>query len=228
MKTTFAYLLSAVLLAGCTPDATTNRGPDDEPILPPTAPPATSGNEDTTFDHMNDQDVDPWELLARMEEEGPPEFSSRLHSCPKMKYATIGRVLASRGVDLAAGGTTAGGIWTDSDQALGVANYAARAPEAIDLTTASAAKLFDIWVAAAPEIIANMPNRPECMVGGVGTSFFNASGQCTADGISCLIGLPATLNHVQLCNVVVTSASTPELGQTIAVAALASAAHTCE
>ncbi len=225
------HMISGILVAalvGCT-DSPAPKEPGPTNLTQPTSPPATSGSTDTTFDHQNDLDVDPFALLAQMQEDGPPEFSARLHSCPKMKYQTIGRLLASRGIDLGnANPDSAGNIWSSSDQALGVANYAARVPEQTELTTASAAKLFDIFVAAAPEIIANMPNRAECMIGGVGTQMFDASGQCTLDGISCLIGSPATLTHVQLCNVILTQASTPELGKIIAVASLAAAAHTCE
>jgi hypothetical protein len=228
MTTMRNYMVFALLLGACTPEGS-SLPPPEGPAVPPTAPPPTSGNEESTFDHMNDYNVDPWALLEQMQEEGPPEFSSRLHSCPKVRYGTLGRILSSRGIDLGnAAETSAGFIYSNSDQALGVANYPARIAEASDLTTASAAKLFDIWVAAAPEIIASMPSRPECTIGGVGTSFFNEAGQCNADGISCLIGQPATLNHVQLCNLILGQASTPELGRVIAVAALASAAHTCE
>jgi hypothetical protein len=217
----------AMLAAGCLSDG---EGPatGDGVTPPPTAPPGTAGDEETTFDHDN-QYKDPWEILEQREQEGPPEFSARLHSCPKMRYGTIGRVLTSRGVDLGAqANTSAGFIYRTSDQALGVANYGARVPESTELTTASAAKLFDIWVAAAPEIIANMPNRAECQVGGVGAKMFNDQGQCTADGITCLIGYPATATHLELCNQILASASTPERGRIIAVASLAAAAHTCE
>ena len=130
-----------------------------------------------------------------------------------MKYATIGRMLASRGVDLnATGETTAGRMWRDADQALGVANYAARQRENLELTTAAAGKLFDIFVQAAPEIIAAMPNRAECQVGGVGAVLFNGSNQCDADGITCLIGVPATASHLELCNLTVSMASDIETG----------------
>src|SRR5690242_16358183 len=59
----------------------------------------TSGGSDNTFDHPSDQ-VDPFEVLARIQQEGPPEISSRLHSCQKLKYATLGNVLTQLGVDL--------------------------------------------------------------------------------------------------------------------------------
>jgi hypothetical protein len=201
-------------------------GPGDPPH---TAPPATSGDENTTFDHDNTAAVDPYELLDRLAQEGPPEVRARFHSCSKIRYGTIGRLLASRGVNL--GDTAefaAGNLYTTSDQALGVANYGARIPETTELTTASAAKLFDIFVAAAPEIMANMPNRPECQIGGVGAALFNADGQCMPDGITCLMGKPASIGHIDLCNSFVAAAATPDQGRVIATAAMAAAAHTCE
>ncbi len=194
------------------------------PIPEPTA----AGGVEGTFDHMNG-DVDIWDVLRRMQEEGPPRFAARAHGCPKMKYRTLGRVLASRGVDLASMEPgSAGRLWREGDQALGAPNYAARIPEAPDLTTASASKMFDIFVAAAPEVIASLATRPECTVGGVPTAMFNAQGQCTADGVTCLLGVPAQGAHLELCNRILGQASTPERGRIIAVAALMAAANTCE
>jgi hypothetical protein len=186
-----------------------------------------SGGEDNTFDHPETQ-IDVWELLERLSEEGPPRYTSRVHSCAKIRYATVGRILESRGVNLGGTGVTAGGLYTGGDQALGAPNYAARSRESIDLTTAGASRLFDIFVAAAPEIIAQMPLRTECMIGGIGTEMFDPSGACNADGISCLTGVPATPSHIELCNLTVQRASDPELGKNMAVAVLAAAAHTCE
>lgn len=225
--------LCAALLAatGCLSDPEpykpgTGFPDDNDPLTPPTAPPGTgSENPDNVFDHDNNLDKDPWELLKQQEEQGPPEFSSRLHSCPKIKYATLGKILGDLGVNLNNTATTSGGfLYRNADQALGVANYAARVAESSDLTTASAAKLFDIWVAAAPEIIANMANTAACQ----GVTMFDAGNKCTADGISCLQGTPASPAHVELCNVVVTSATTVDKGKIMAVAAIAAAAHTCE
>ncbi len=194
------------------------------PIPEPTA----AGGVEGTFDHMNG-DVDIWDVLRRMQEEGPPRFAARAHGCPKMKYRTLGRVLASRGVDLQSmDPASAGRLWREADQALGAPNYAARIAEAPDLTTASASKMFDIFVAAAPEIIANLASRPECTVGGVPAAMFNAQGQCTADGVTCLLGVPAQGAHLELCNRILGQASTPERGRIIAVAALMAAANTCE
>lgn len=215
--------LAAAALAACAAE-------DDAPAPEPEPLPEgnASGGEDNTFDHEDTQ-VDVWELLERLQAEGPPKYTARVHSCPKIRYETIGRVLASRGVDLGAGGAvSAAGLYGGGMQALGAPNYAARARENIDVTTAGASRLFDIFVAAAPEIIANMPNRPECQIGGVGATMFNASNQCTAEGITCLTGYPATAGHVELCNLTVQRASDVELGKQLAVAVIAAAAHTCE
>jgi hypothetical protein len=57
---------------------------------------------------------------------------------------------------------------------------------------------------------------------------FDATGNFTKDGISCLIGKPARDEHVALANAAVTQASTPAIGKQIAISALMAAAHTCE
>jgi hypothetical protein len=200
----------------------------ENPSVPPSTSGATTGGVESTFNHEND-DLDVWDLLARLQDEGPAEYSAHVHSCPKVRYATLGRILASRGVDLDANGeTSAGRMYRTGDQALGVANYGARVPEAAELTTASASKLFDLFVAAAPEMVARMPERPECTVGGVPSRIFNAQGQCDASGLTCLMGVPAQAGHLEICNRIVARASSPEIGRTLAVASLLAAAHTCE
>jgi len=233
MKTQLVFAAAFVLAAtgACTQigdpeDSEDVEQPDvpDEELPPGNA----SGGEGNTFDHP-DSVPDPWDLLERMQEQGPPSYSSRVHSCPKLRYATIGHLLESLGVNLnATAELSAGNMWRTSDQALGAPNYAARSRENLELTTASASKLFDIFSQAAPEIIAAMPTLEHCTVGGLPARMFNDFGQCTPDGISCLIGVPAQAGHIEICNELVTRASTPEKGQVLAVATLLSAGHTCE
>ncbi len=202
----------------------------DQGTEPPTDLPEgnASGGEENTFDHPDTQ-LDVWEMLERLQAEGPPKYTARVHSCPKVRYETLGRILASRGVDVGnPADLSAGQLYRDGDQAMGAPNYGARTRENVELTTAGASRLFDIFVAAAPEIIAEMPNRPECQIGGVGAQLFNASNQCVAEGITCLIGVPATASHIEVCNLTVSRASDPETGKRMAVAVLAAAAHTCE
>jgi hypothetical protein len=172
---------------------------------------------------------DPWTVLEREQREGPPRYASRVHNCAKMRVATIGHLLTSRGVDLAATGeVSAGRIFTESAVALGGPKYTDRVRENLELGIATASKLFDIYVQAAPEIIANLPNRAECMKGTVPAQLFDSSNRCVASGFTCLMGIPATPEHLAICNETIKRAADIEAGKRMAVAVLAAAAHTCE
>ncbi len=186
-----------------------------------------AGGEDNTFDHTDP--IDPWAVLDRIMVEGPPTYSAHVHSCMKMKYGTLGRVLTSRGVSLTnTTATSAGALYTNGLQAMGVATYAQRQAEATELTTAGASKILDIFASAAPEVIAAMPNRTECAVGGIPAQMFDAAGACTAQGIECITGLPASPPQVELCSQIVLRASTPTKGRNMAVAIMMAGAHICE
>lgn len=197
-------------------------------------PGAYVGDEDNTFNHMSDISGngarDPFDILAQRQEEGPPEVRTRLHSCKKIEYGMLRNILTTFGVDLNATGTpqTAGQLFKSGGGALGVANYDARVGETITWTAAGAAKFFDIFSQAAPEIIANLPNVDHCKVDGVGPDMFDADNHCNPDAVTCLIGRPATESHIAICNNLVDSASEIEKGKRIAVATLMSAAHYCE
>jgi hypothetical protein len=201
-----------------------------EEIPDPNAPPpgSTSGGEDTTYDHMNDG-VSPWELVDRLSKEGPPRYTSKVHSCPKVRYRTFGAVLASLGVNVASTtNLSAGQLYATGDNAMGAPNFANRIRENISVTTSGASRAFDIFAAAATEIITNVPTLARCEVNGQPAALFNASNQCEASGISCIIGVPAQAAHLDLCNLTIARASTPEVGKRLAVAALLAAAYTCE
>ncbi len=220
------FVGSLFVLGACTDGSTFV---EDDKTPPAETPPegGTTGGEGNTFDHPGGPDV--WDYLQRLEDEGPATFSSRMHSCPKMTYENIGNLLASRGVNLNAGNQlSAGFLWSNGAPALGAPKLEVRSRESTELTTAAASRLFDIFAQAAPEIIAAMPTLEACTVNGVGTSMFNEAGQCTTDGIACLTGTPPSAAHLELCNEMINRASSPEVGQRLAVAALAAAAHTCE
>lgn len=222
----FSTVLIAALGAasGCT-----SVGPSDDEPGDGFPEGSTVGGEDNTFDHDNNADVDPFELLERLQQEGPPKFSSRLHGCLKPRVRTIGRILTSFGVDLNnPADLSAGDLYRRGYNALGGANYGARIRENVDQTTSSASRMFDIFVQAAPEIIAAMPTLTKCQVAGVGVSLFNASNQCMAEGVTCLLGMPAQPGHLELCNYAVANAADVDTGKRIAVASLLAAAHTCE
>lgn len=242
-RTTLLLLVSAFCLAAAACDDTRPDKVNPTPHSPyqedPTQnveeqPGAYAGGQDNTFDHMaslgNDVVKDPYEVLKQREEEGLPEVRTRLHSCQKIQVATLRSILTSLGVNIDATGNppTAGQLYKEGAGALGAANYDARVGEALVWTAAGAAKLFDIWVQAAPEIIANLPNMPQCQVNGVGPQVFNDDNTCVADAITCMIGRPATADHVAICNSAVQNASDVETGKKIAVATMLSAAHSCE
>lgn len=206
----------------------------DSPDKPGSKPEDTVGGEENTHDHMDglgeEGKRDPMEIAAQREEEGTPFQRARMHSCQKMQIAAVRNMLTDFGVNLGATGTppTAGQLLNDGGTALGQANYAARIGEDIVWTAAGAAKTFDIFVQAAPEIIANIESSAQCQVNGTAPAMFNADDTCNADAVSCLIGRPSTPEHLAICNSIVQNASTVANGKNIAVAAMLSAAHSCE
>lgn len=223
------------------PGATTGAGMVVE--TPPGGTFTSSKDPGNTFDHFNDPGSsgtkDPFEILKERAQEGPPEVRTRLHSCTKIAYASLGRLLTSLGVDLAAtssgsGPKTAGELYSTGGDALGVAKYDAREPESSFHTTASATKLFDIFVQAAPEIIANIQTQEACKYNGVGKPMFDATtGKCAYESLSCIMGRPATVDDLAVCNLLVGEAAPGDMAdltikRNIAVAVFLSAAHTCE
>jgi len=220
--TTLTILIGASLgVSACT----STEEPDNTP-----APGSTSGGDDNTFDHDNDS-ISVWDLIDRLTKEGPPRFTSHMHSCSKVRIKTFATLLTSLGVNLAS--TTAGSagvLFRDpaTAGALGAPNFANRIRENIGITTSGASREFDIFAAAAPEVIANLPTLARCQVGGVGPAMFDASDNCNPDAITCLIGVPALTAHIELCNLSVKNASDPTIGKRLAVAALLAAAYTCE
>lgn len=239
----FAILaaLSAMPVIGCADAQPTQLKPvptvkevDDPTQDIPEQEAPYSGGDQNTFDHFNDLGTngarDPFDILAQRQEEGLPEIRTRLHSCQKLQITTIRSILGSLGVDLDKTGDPmpAGQLLKSGTGALGAANYDGRVGETIVWSSAGAAKLFDIFVQAAPEIIANIVNMPQCQVNGVGTPMFNTGNQCNADAVTCIIGVPATAEHVAICSNAVQAASDIDKGKNIAVATMLSAAFSCE
>ncbi|MEO8702865.1 MAG: hypothetical protein ABI867_22665 [Kofleriaceae bacterium] len=187
----------------------------------------TAGGTDTTFDHQNDG-VDPFEIINRLAQIGPPRFTSRVHSCPKPTYRNLGNILTSVGINKTnATALSAGQLYTSGDNALGAPSFANRIRENINITTSGASREFDIFVAGADEVIAALPTLARCQVNSVGPQLFDASNACQASGITCLIGMPATAAHVEFCNITIQSAPDALTGKRVAVAAMLAAAYTC-
>jgi hypothetical protein len=214
---TLAILASSVLASACT---------DDLPPSNPPSPGSTSGGTDTTFDHDNNT-ISPWDLLDRLTKEGPPSFTSHMHSCPKVKYKTLGNVLTGVGINVAnQTAVSAGDLYRNGQNALGGPNYANRIRENVALTTSGMSREFDIFAAGAPEVLAAFTANTIARC--PGAQLFDAAGACRPDGITCLIGSPATSEHVEFCNLTVSSASDQATGQKLAVATILAAAYTCE
>lgn len=210
---------------------------------PPGGTNTTSQDPNNTFDHFNDPGAsgskDPFEILKERAEEGPPEVRTRLHSCTKVAYAALGEFLASRGVNLNATASgnapkTAGQLYKQGADALGVAKFDAREGETFFHTTASATKLYDIFVQAAPEIIANIQNMDACKYNGQGKPMFDATtGKCNYEALTCIMGRPATPDDLTVCNLLVEQATPGDQAdlttkRNIAVAVFLSTSHTCE
>jgi hypothetical protein len=194
--------------------------------MPPAG--ATTGRDGTTFDHDNNG-LSVWDMIDRRGKQGPASFRSRVHSCRKLRYATLGRVLTSVGVDLtSATDPSAGKLYRDSAAALGAPDYATRSRETPVLQTSTAARVFDIFAVGADEILAALPGLARCKSGANGVQLFDGNDACLADGISCLLGVPAQNAHVEVCNQTVQRASDHTTGKRLAVAVLLSAAYTCE
>lgn len=217
----------AILLASCGLLACAGDNPDTiNPGVPPGSNPGgASEDPDNTFEHPDFNPFDDYDQSG-----APPSFLARVHSCPKVRYETLGRILASRGVDLAAGAQfSAGQLWRDGEVPLGTANYDARIRENILLTTSAATRIFDIFIAAAPEIEAALTagTVPACQPGGVPISMFNGDA-CTIAGVECITGQQASASALAICNESITRADTIDNGKVIAMATLMAAAHTCE
>jgi hypothetical protein len=223
--TRLGYTFMTILVVGACTDGLSDQ-PDDS--LPPGD---TAGGQGNTFNHDNSY-IDPFTLLNRLQIEGPARYTSHMHHCSKVRIANLGNILTDLGVNL--GNTnqvSAGGLYASGVNALGAANFPNRIRETVLITTSAASREFDIFAAAAPEIITAMPNLARCQVNGVGPTMFDASGtSCSPAGISCLIGAPATSGHVELCNHLLQPGvvSTPANAKNLAVAAMLAAAYTCE
>lgn len=193
----------------------------------------TSGGEDSTFDHSNDSPAAPGTNEQPPEPGqirlvGSPEVTSRLHSCGKLTVSSFGTILASRGLTGQGQGRPNG---SQSGQqifnagataaALGAANYNGRVPEAPFASTSTMSKMYDIFVMSSYDAVSDNFNAPACP----GVKVLEG-GKFTKDGITCLMGKPATDEHVAIANDAI--AKNPTDGAKIAVAALMSAAHTCQ
>jgi hypothetical protein len=155
--TRLGYIIMSVLVVGACDQGLTD-GTDN------TLPPGSAvGGQDNTFDHP-DLGMNPFDLIARLQAEGPPRYTAHVHSCGKVHYATLGNVMLSVGITNPATppALSAADLYQTGFNALGGSNYANRIRENISITTSGASREFDIFAAGAPEVITNLPTVARC------------------------------------------------------------------
>jgi hypothetical protein len=220
---------AVVALVGCQQDA------GDSSLAPHFEPYSNSSlaaGSANTWNHMaqsigGDNGItDPSVKVQDDQAIGPPDVVARLHGAQKIQYATLALILADLGVNVkSTTANSAGELYTSGQGPLGVAVYPSRVAEMIIPSTSALAKEYDIFVAAATEILkSNLATSTRCP----GTQLLDTTGNFTQDGISCLLGKPAKPDHLTLANQLVAQASDPVTGQELAIATLLAAAHTSE
>ena len=228
MKRTLLTLISvaALVLSACdeTSDSLTNGGNGGS--RSPTRQPSTEtpGQVEGEGAHAGAEEP---VSAASVRVVGSPEVTSRLHGCGKMTVASLRQLLTSRG--LTGGGQRPNGAQSgqqifnqgDTAAALGAANYNGRVPEAPFSSTSAVSKMFDIFTMASYDAVNDNWEAPACPGVKVLTG-----GTFSKDGLSCLMGKPATDAHVEIANDAI--AKNPTDGAKIAIAALLAAAHTCQ
>ena len=236
MKRTFLTLiaLTAVVLSACdesSNELTDGRGTNNGRT--PTQPGDTAGGDDGTYNHNNDPGApadgeNDYRDLPQVKVIGSPEVVSRLHACGKLTINSLGELLNSRGLTGQGGGRPQGaqsGLQifnaAASKSALGDANYAGRVGEASFASTSAMSKMFDIYTMASYDGVAATWTAPACP-----NVKLLDGGKFTKDGLTCLMGKSATDEHVAIANDAI--AKNPTDGAKIAIAALLSAAHTCQ
>jgi hypothetical protein len=172
--------------------------------------------------------TDPKTAAIQAAQLGTPDQVARMHGTQKVQYAMLGAFLTDLGVTMTAETKesaipTAGDLYVQGSSALGAPLYGSRTAEMIIPSTAALAKEYDVFMAAAAEIMTGAASSTRCPA-----VVLISNGELTQDGISCIIGKPATADHVSLAQAIVAGASDATTGQQIAIATLLAAAHISE
>jgi hypothetical protein len=211
-----------------TPDQTTpTPDPTQTPTVTPpstTAGPANAFNHDGILGDIGDIFSDGREVA--------PDIGEYMHACGKLQYASLGRILQTRGVNITNTAMfSAGQLYTSGNLVIGVANYPARVSESGRNTTGGIVRLYDILIAAAEELLPStttdlLSTSPACS----GNTFFNADGTCNPAGFGCFMGVPPTAAQISLCNQMVADTFDPNVlnRKRLAVAAMASPIFLCD
>jgi hypothetical protein len=220
---------AVVALVGCNQDPGTDAlGTHYEPYSQssPAAGPLNTWNHMAQSIGGDNGITDPTVVVKDDQAIGTPDTVARLHGAQKIQYASLALILADLGVNMkSTTANTAGELYSTGQGPLGVAVYPSRVSEMIIPSTSALAKEYDIFVAAASEILkSNLAGSTRCP----NTTLVDTTGNFTQDGLSCILGKPAKPDHLSLANQLVAQASDQVTGQEIAIATLLAAAHTSE
>jgi hypothetical protein len=229
LKTQY-LLLSLGLSAALGLGACDNSQPATPTPVDPMPAPVVPPGPDYAFDHDN--------ILGNVGDifrdgrQVSPAEGERMHACGKIQYATLGRILTDRGVNVNnAANFSAGQLYSSGNLVLGVANFPARVGESDRNTTGGIVRLYDIIIAAAEEILPDAAtDRLSTSKACPGAKLYNADNTCNADGFACFLGTPPTSAQLQLCNEMVKDAFDSNIlnRKRLAVAAMASPIWLCD
>jgi len=230
--------------AACLPsfDQPAAQNTVENPATPVTSPTQATGDNGVVSPLTPSQQTaiwmqggDPTLLADRAYDEGPIGIASQKHSCAKMKFNTIGRLLTGRGVAITAGDSPAtlpvtattvcpaqsgantqstSFVYCTSQLTLGIPQYTARLSESTSVTSGTGTKMMDLYATAATEIEQKLVGNafPAAAAGcldpktGAQALMFNPNNSCNEAGVTCLQGYPATADQVALCSRIVTQA----------------------
>jgi hypothetical protein len=246
MKAVLKMIGVASLLgsAACLPsfDQPAAQNTVTNPATPTASPSQTTGDNGVVSPLTPSQQTaiwmqggDPTLLADRAYDEGPIGIASQRHSCAKMKFNTMGRLLTGRGVAITAGANPAtlpvtattvcpaqsgantqstSFVYCTSQLTLGIPQYTARLAESTSVTSGTGTKMMDLYATAATEIEQKLVNNafPAAATGcldpktGAMAVMFNPNNSCNEAGVTCLQGYPATTDQVALCTSIVNQA----------------------
>jgi len=133
-----------------------------------------------------------------------PADGQRMHVCGKITYDTLGRILTTRGIATGIASPpadSAARLYQTGANIMGVANYPARVAEADRNSTGGLTRLFDMFLAVADELLPSAAiDRLGSGTACPGTTLFDASNNCNADGFACLLGVPVSTVQLAECS----------------------------
>ena len=227
-------LVSLLGLIGCQTQPS-DQDPNQVMDPPPdtTVPPTPTNGSGKSFDHddilgnIGNPFADGRQVL--------PADGQRMHVCGKIQYATLGRILAARGITTGAGvADSAGTLYTGGSNIMGVANYPARVAEADRNSTGGLTRMFDMLLAVAEELLpAAGGDRIGTGTACPGTTLYNADNTCNADGFACLIGVPLSAVQLMECSnavkrIAMLSGNDMLRAKRMTIATIASSAYLCD